>query len=58
MHDKLKAFVKLAEIDASARHLEEQLEGIPLELEERRTAVQALRAAGDEPEREMDRPRR
>jgi len=42
--DKLRALVSLAEIDASARHIEEQLEGIPLELEERRQAVGELEA--------------
>ena len=42
--DNLRALVKLAEIDASARHIEEQLEGIPKELEERRKAVQELEA--------------
>lgn len=44
MKDKLRALVRLAEIDASARHIEEQLKGIPEELEERRQAVQALEA--------------
>lgn len=44
MQDKLRALVRLAEIDASARGLDEQLEGIPRELEERRTAVRALEA--------------
>ena len=39
---RLRALVRLAEIDASARHLEEQLHGIPAELEERRAAVTAL----------------
>ncbi len=42
--DNLRALVKLAEIDASARHIEEQLEGIPKELEERRRAVEELEA--------------
>ncbi|MCB9593583.1 MAG: hypothetical protein H6719_12690 [Sandaracinaceae bacterium] len=54
MQDKLKAFVKLAEIDASARHLEEQLEGIPVELEERRVAVEALEQLVHSQKREMD----
>ncbi len=44
MQDKLRALVRLAEIDASARGLDDQLEGIPRELEERRTAVRALEA--------------
>ena len=44
MKDKLRALVRLAEIDASARHIEEQLRGIPEELEERRHAVSALEA--------------
>lgn len=44
MQDKLRALVRLAEIDASARGLDEQLEGIPRELEERRGAVRALEA--------------
>ncbi|HJL15051.1 MAG TPA: C4-type zinc ribbon domain-containing protein [Sandaracinaceae bacterium LLY-WYZ-13_1] len=42
MQDQLRALVRLAEIDASARHIEEQLQGIPEELEERRHAVKAL----------------
>lgn len=54
VQEQLKAFVKLAEIDASARHLEEQLEGIPLELEERRTAVSALEQLVMSQKREMD----
>ncbi|MEC7519602.1 MAG: C4-type zinc ribbon domain-containing protein [Myxococcota bacterium] len=44
MHDKLRALVRLAEIDATARDVEEQLQGIPEELEERRAAVKALDA--------------
>lgn len=44
MQDKLRALVRLAEIDASARGLDDQLEGIPREIEERRTAVSALEA--------------
>ncbi|MCZ7683913.1 MAG: C4-type zinc ribbon domain-containing protein [Sandaracinaceae bacterium] len=44
MQDKLRALVRLAEIDASARGLDEQLEGIPRELEDRRGAVRALEA--------------
>ncbi|MGE0786155.1 MAG: zinc ribbon domain-containing protein [Sandaracinaceae bacterium] len=44
MQDKLRALVRLAEIDASARHLDEQLAGIPEELEERRLAVGSLEA--------------
>lgn len=42
MQEKLRALVRLAEIDASARHIEEQLRGIPQELEERRAAVAQL----------------
>lgn len=42
MQDKLRALVRLAEIDASARHLDEQLSGIPQELDERRAAVKSL----------------
>lgn len=44
VQDKLRALVRLAEIDASARGLDEQLEGIPRELEERRSSVRALEA--------------
>ncbi len=44
MQDKLRALVRLAEIDNSARDTDEQLRGIPEELEERRAAVQALEA--------------
>lgn len=44
MQDKLRALVRLAEIDASAVGIEEQLEGIPRELEERRASVRALEA--------------
>lgn len=44
MQDKLRALVRLAEIDTSARGLDEQLEGIPRELEERRMAVRSLEA--------------
>ena len=54
MQDQLKAFVKLAEIDRGARHLEEQLEGIPAELEERRLAVSALEQLVLGQKREMD----
>lgn len=44
MQDKLRALVRLAEIDASARGIEEQLEGIPRELDERRASIRALEA--------------
>ena len=44
MQDKLRALVRLAEIDNSARDTDEQLNGIPEELEERRAAVQSLEA--------------
>lgn len=44
MQDKLRALVRLAEIDASARGIEEQLEGIPRELDERRGSIRALEA--------------
>jgi predicted nucleic acid-binding Zn-ribbon protein len=44
VQDKLRALVRLAEIDASARGIDEQLEGIPRELEERRAAIRALEA--------------
>lgn len=44
MQDKLRALVRLAEIDNSARDTDEQLRGIPQELEERRAAVQSLEA--------------
>ncbi len=54
MKQQLKAFVKLAEIDAASRHVEEQLEGIPLELEERRIAMQALEQLVGSQKREMD----
>lgn len=47
VQDKLRALVRLAEIDASARGLDDQLEGIPRELEERRAAVRALEALVD-----------
>lgn len=44
MQEQLRALVRLAEIDHSARHIEEQLRGIPQELEERRAAVASLEA--------------
>jgi len=52
--DKLRALVRLAEIDASARHLEEQISGIPIELEQRRQAVAALEALVGGQKTEMD----
>lgn len=54
MQDKLRALVRLAEIDASARHIEEQLRGIPEELEERRHAVQALEGLVGGQKEQMD----
>ena len=42
MREQLRALVKLSEIDARARGVDEQLKGIPAELEERRGAVRAL----------------
>lgn len=42
MREQLRALVKLAEIDAKARGIDDRLKGIPLELEERRQAVQRL----------------
>ena len=42
LRDQLRALVKLAEIDSRARGIDEQLEGIPAELDERRGAVRAL----------------
>jgi predicted nucleic acid-binding Zn-ribbon protein len=42
VREKLMALVRLAEIDASARDLEDQIRGIPVELEERRAAMEAL----------------
>lgn len=54
MQDKLRALVRLAEIDASARHIDEQLSGIPIELEERRQAVAALEALVGGQRQQMD----
>lgn len=42
MRDQLRALIKLAEIDALARNVDDRLKGIPAELEERRSAVKAL----------------
>lgn len=42
MREQLRALVRLAEIDARARAIDERLKGIPAELEERRAAVRAL----------------
>jgi uncharacterized protein len=44
VQDKLRALVRLAQIDGAARGIDEQLEGIPRELEDRRAAVRALEA--------------
>ena len=54
MQDKLRALVRLAEIDALARHIDEQLSGIPNELEERRQAVAALEALVGGQRQQMD----
>ncbi|MBZ0115971.1 MAG: hypothetical protein K8H88_03175 [Sandaracinaceae bacterium] len=42
MLDQLKALIRLSEIDASARSIEDELLAIPKELEERRMAVKSL----------------
>src|SRR5687768_841882 len=42
VRDQLRALVQLAQIDGSARDIDNQLQGIPAELEERRLAVRAL----------------
>jgi hypothetical protein len=44
LREQLRALVKVAEIDAKARGIEEQLKAIPSELEERRAALRALEA--------------
>ena len=44
MREQLRALVKLAEIDANAKDIDEKLKGIPAELEERRGAVAKLQA--------------
>lgn len=44
MQDQLRALIRLAKIDASAREIDDQLQGIPRELEERRAAIRALEA--------------
>lgn len=44
MREQLRALVKLAEIDAKARGIDDRLKGLPLELEERRMGVQRLDA--------------
>lgn len=54
MKDKLRALVRLAEIDASARHIDDQLTGIPIELEERRAAVAMLEELVGGQKTEMD----
>ncbi|MFK7988745.1 MAG: zinc ribbon domain-containing protein [Sandaracinaceae bacterium] len=54
MQEKLRALVRLAEIDASARHIEEQLRGIPEELEERRSAVASLEGLLGGQKQQMD----
>jgi uncharacterized protein len=42
VREQLRALVKLAEIDAKARGIDDRLKGLPLELEERRQAVRRL----------------
>lgn len=42
MREQLRALVKLAEIDAKARGIDDRLKGIPVEIEERRQGVQRL----------------
>lgn len=42
MREQLRALIKLSEVDAGAHDLEQQLAGIPEELQERRRAVEAL----------------
>lgn len=42
MREQLRALIKVAEIDALARGIDDRLKGIPAELEERRSAVRAL----------------
>jgi predicted nucleic acid-binding Zn-ribbon protein len=54
VQDKLKALVRLAEIDASARGIDEQLGGIPRELEERRAAIHALEALVESQKAQME----
>jgi uncharacterized protein len=44
VREQIKALVKLAEIDAQARGLDEKLKGIPAELDERRAALKTLEA--------------
>jgi predicted nucleic acid-binding Zn-ribbon protein len=44
LREQLRALIKLAEIDALARNVDDRLKGIPAELEERRSAVKALEA--------------
>jgi predicted nucleic acid-binding Zn-ribbon protein len=44
LREQLRALIKLAEIDAQARGIDERLKGIPAELEERRSALRALEA--------------
>lgn len=42
MREQLRALVKLAEIDAKARSIDDRLKGLPVELEEQRGAVRRL----------------
>jgi hypothetical protein len=47
LREQLRALVKLSEIDAKARGIDERLRGIPAELEERRAALRALESLVD-----------
>jgi predicted nucleic acid-binding Zn-ribbon protein len=47
LRDTLRALIRLAEVDALARGIDERLKGIPAELEERRAAVRALESLVD-----------
>lgn len=44
MREELRALIKLAEIDAQARGIDDRLNAIPAELDERRSAVRTLEA--------------
>lgn len=47
MRDQLRALIKLAEIDALARGIDDRLKAIPASLDERRSAVRALEGLVD-----------
>ncbi len=47
LRDQLRALIKLAEIDAQARGIDDRLKAIPAALEERRSAVRALEVLVD-----------